>query len=69
VRKLSDDKFKKVNAYKYGNYVISLTGMLNDKVYRKQILELYNLIKVAVNVPHVIFNNQHYVGYIKTADL
>ena len=69
VAHLSTEAHKEYNTYKANDYSISLTGFLNDEVYRNRIISLFNLIKGAVNVPFVIFNNQHYRGYLEVFDV
>lgn len=49
---------------KLGNYGVSLNGLMTDISYRQTIINFYNALKNYYNVPYVVFNNNHYVGYL-----
>lgn len=68
VAKLSTQAHKDSKTFKLSDYSISLTSFLNDSKYRENIISLFNLLKGAVNVPYVIYNNQHYRGYLLAFD-
>lgn len=61
------NKLSKLNGAD-GDYIVHFNRFFNDSNYRNEIIELYDEIKSAFNIPYILVNNEHYFGYLSVID-